>query len=179
MNINFKQLKDSVYSTSESKISFVNATSTAFPFADHSADRVIALESAQHFKPLEKFVLESKRTLEKDGIFVVAIPVTRESSLLRLGILSLTWSSEHYTLDKVKSAILVGGFKIKEIQSIGHHVYEPLTDYYIQNRKDLKPIISSEYPAFVENILFKSLLKMKQISESAIIDYVLIKCTAD
>ena len=34
---------------------FVNATSSALPFADNSVDRIIALESAQHFKPLSDF----------------------------------------------------------------------------------------------------------------------------
>jgi hypothetical protein len=34
-------------------ISLVNATATTLPFADECVDRVVALESAQHFKPLQ------------------------------------------------------------------------------------------------------------------------------
>jgi SAM-dependent methyltransferase len=40
---------------------FVNATSSALPFADNSVDRIIALASAQHFKPLSDFIMESDR----------------------------------------------------------------------------------------------------------------------
>jgi len=55
-------------------------------------------------------------------------------------------------------------------------VYGPLTNYYIRNRDDVKNKILSKYPSYVEKILFKSLQKMKQLSEKNIIDYVLIKC---
>lgn len=181
LNINFKQLKNSPNLTADNRISFVNATSTVFPFASHSVDRVIALESAQHFKPLKKFIRESKRILKQDGLFVIAIPVTTNTkpltSLFRLGILSLTWSSEHYTLAEIRSALLQGDFHIKEVQTIGDHVYEPLTDYYVQNRNNLKSTILKEYPAYLENILFKSLLKMKDVSKNGVIDYVLIRCS--
>ena len=48
-------------------ISFVNATSTVLPISDNSVDRIIALESAQHFRPLTQFVRESKRVLKNNG----------------------------------------------------------------------------------------------------------------
>ena len=173
VNINLYQLK----TQKSSGISFVNSTSTTLPLANSCADRVIALESAQHFKPLSSFVKESKRVLNKDGIMVMAIPVTTESiSFMKLGILSLTWSSEHYGLDNVISTITKEGFQISDLQRIGKNVYEPLTDYYIQNRDVLKRKILKEYPSYLENILFKSLLKMKSASQKGIIDYALIKC---
>ncbi|HSD04513.1 MAG TPA: methyltransferase domain-containing protein [Nitrosopumilaceae archaeon] len=179
LNINFKQLKNSTKSL-DSKISFVNATSTALPFASNSVDRVIALESAQHFKPLKRFIQESKRILKQDGLFVIAIPVSTNGtsllSLFKLGILSLTWSSEHYTLEEIRSTVLQGGFHIKEVQTIGNRVYEPLADYYINNREKLRAKILKEYPSYLENILFKSLLKMKEVSKNKTIDYALIKC---
>ena len=173
VNINLYQLK----TQKSSGISFVNSTSTTLPLANSCADRVIALESAQHFKPLSSFVRESKRVLNKDGIMVMAIPVTTESiSFMKLGILSLTWSSEHYELDNVISTITKEGFQISDLQRIGKNVYEPLTDYYIQNRDVLRHKILKEYPSYLENILFKSLLKMKGASQKGIIDYALIKC---
>ena len=176
VNINFYQLKTP---TIENGVSRVNSTSTTLPFVNHCADRVIALESAQHFKPLARFIRESRRVLNKDGILVMAIPVTTDESLtsfMKLGILSFTWSSEHYKLDNIKSEILRAGFKISEIQKIGKNVYEPLADYYIKNREVLRNKILKEYPSYLENILFKSLLKMKDASQKGIIDYVLIKC---
>ena len=176
VNINFHQLKTP---TIENGVSRVNSTSTTLPFVNHCADRVIALESAQHFKPLARFIRESRRVLNKDGILVMAIPVTTDESLtsfMKLGILSFTWSSEHYRLDNIKSEILRAGFKISEIQKIGKNVYEPLADYYIKNREVLRNKILKEYPSYLENILFKSLLKMKDASQKGFIDYVLIKC---
>jgi len=176
VNINFRQLKTTSINNS---VSFVNSTSATLPLANNCADRVIALESAQHFKPLTSFIKESRRILNKDGILVMAIPVTTEESLasfMKLGILSFTWSSEHYTLDNIKSEIRRGGFHISELQKIGKNVYEPLTDYYIQNRDSLRRKILKEYPSYLENILFKSLLKMKDASQKGIIDYALIKC---
>ena len=163
-------------------IRFVNATATSLPFADNSVDRIIALESAQHFTPLDQFIRESKRTLRKGGLFVIAIPVIKEvpvksSLFMKLGILSLTWASEHYSLDYIKSVIIKEGFHINEIQSIGSDVYDSLADYYMKNRKQLRERILKKYPSYLENILYKSLLKMKEVSQKGIIDYAIIKCT--
>ena len=102
---------------------------------------------------------------------------------MELGILSLTWASEHYKLTNIKSLIKAAGFKIIEIQHIGSHVYEPLSDYYIQNRKIIKYVILKDSSSYfrnilydvLENIFYKSALKMKEVYQKGIIDYVLIK----
>jgi len=174
VNINFKQL---TFSGIQKKIEFLNATSTKLPFANDSVDRVLALESAQHFKPLKDFICESKRILTKSGLLVIAIPITtKKSSFGKLGVLNFTWSSEHYPLDYLKHLLISSGFTISNEQFIGTNVYPPLTDYYLKNRERLKKLILESYPSYVEKILFKSLLKMKQSSEEKIIDYVLLKC---
>ena len=195
ININFQQLvlstklvgnnisnaKDSSYALLQTDdVRFVNATSTFLPVSNRYVDRIIALESAQHFRPLNQFISESKKALKNNGALVIAIPVTKIpskiSSFMKLGILSLTWASEHYSLDYVKSTIIEEGFHISEIKSIGPYVYEPLADYYIKNRKLLRERVLKKYPSYLENILYKSLLKMKQVSQKGIIDYILIKC---
>jgi cyclopropane fatty-acyl-phospholipid synthase-like methyltransferase len=195
ININFQQLvlstklvgnnisdmKENSYALLQTDdVRFVNATSTSLPIANSSVDRIIALEAAQHFRPLNQFVRESKKALKNNGILIIAIPVTKIpsklTSFMKLGILSLTWASEHYSLDYVKSAIINEGFHISEIQSIGPYVYDPLADYYMKNRKHLRERILKKYPSYLENILYRSLLKMKQVSQKGIIDYVLIKC---
>ena len=57
---------------------------------NNSVDRVLALESAQHFKPLVDFILESKRVLIKSGLLVMAVPITvGDSSLGKLGLLKI------------------------------------------------------------------------------------------
>jgi len=180
-------------------MSIVNATATCLPFADSFADRIIALESAQHFKSFLQFIQESHRVLKKGGLIVIAIPVvTRPNAFgmscknmildsLRnvrvLGILSLTWASEHYELDQIKSIISQEHFVIKDIICIGPSVYVPLTDFYVQERKEFRSIIMDKHSSFLkklaldiaERIVHRSALKMKQLSLSGNIDYVLIK----
>ena len=174
VNINLNQLS---FSGRQKNIEFINSTSTLLPFADNSVDRVLALESAQHFKPLTSFISESKRILTESGLLVMAVPVTTEnSSFGKLGILKFTWSSEHYGVDYLKNLILSSGFSISEEKLIGSNVYGPLTDYYIEHREELKNSILKNYPSYVEKILFNSLQKMKKASDEKIIDYVLLKC---
>jgi cyclopropane fatty-acyl-phospholipid synthase-like methyltransferase len=170
VNISFEQLLQM------DRLSKINATSTALPFANEFADRVIALESAQHFKPLSQFCREAARVLKHAGVLAVAIPVAiTPPSLSKLGILSMTWSSEHYQLGFVEAAIRDAGLDIVETRPIGQSVYVPLADYYEQNRPRLRPMIMQEYPGYLEAILNRSMRKMKDVSEKGIIDYVLIK----
>jgi SAM-dependent methyltransferase len=177
VNINFKQLS---FLKDKKNIEFLNSTSTKLPFMDNSVDRVLALESAQHFKPLENFISESKRVLMKSGFLIMAVPITlKNSSLSKLGLLKFTWSSEHYSLDYLKNLISSNGFKIIDETLIGSNVYDPLADYYVENRKLLSAKILQHYPAYMEKILYNSLLKMKKASQEKIIDYVLLKCTLD
>ena len=180
VNINYTQLQLGKKIVNEkipsSTIHEINSTSTVLPFLTNSMERVIALESAQHFKPFSNFISESYRVLKKDGILTFAIPVVkRNSNIKNLGILALTWPSEHYEQDFVISKT-TKKFKMIEKIGIGLDVFEPLTDYYIKNRKRLKGKILTQYPSFVENLLFKSLLKMKKASQEKLIDYLLIKC---
>mgnify|MGYP002128581523 FL=1 len=174
VNINYKQL---VFSGKQKNIELINSTSTKLPFTSDSVDRVLALESAQHFKPLSDFISESKRILTKSGLLVMAIPIiTGNSSIGKLGLLKFTWSSEHYGLDTVKEFVESGGFTISEEKLIGESVYEPMANYYIENRTRLKKSILEKYPSYIEKILYKSILKMKKASEQKIIDYVILKC---
>ena len=174
VNINYDQLS---FSGPQRNLEFLNSTSTKLPFSDNSVDRVLALESSQHFKPLKDFISESKRILQSNGILTLALPVTLPSvSFMKLGILKFTWSSEHYTLEHVKELVIAGGFTIQDDKLIGKNVYVPLANYYIENRDKLKKSILEKYPSYVEKILYTSILKMKKASEQQIIDYVVLKC---
>ena len=180
ININYIQLqlakKIVKKKIQHSMIHEINSTSTMLPFSTNSVERVIALESAQHFKPFNNFISESYRVLKKGGILTFAIPVIRENSnIKKLGILALTWSSEHYKQDFIISKTDKKFKIIKQIE-IGSDVFEPLSNYYIKNRHRLRNSILAQYPSYVENILFKSLLKMKKASQEKLIDYLLIKC---
>ena len=180
INTNYDQLQVAKTLLKEKSLHYqiygINSTSTMLPFVKNSVDRIIALESAQHFKPFEHFIFESNRIIKKNGILTFAIPVTTKNvNLKKLGILAFTWSSEHYSKDFILDVASKKFHIVKKIQ-IGSHVFEPLADYYIKNRKKLRRIILMQYPTYVENILFKSILKMKSMSREKIIDYLLIKC---
>jgi cyclopropane fatty-acyl-phospholipid synthase-like methyltransferase len=177
----------------------VNATAKILPFRDKCMDRIIALESAQHFKPLVQFIQESRRILEHDGLLVIAIPVMKLSKynslltptlleFMKLGILSFLWASEHYELKNIELMINKVGFDIIDIHWIGSHVYEPLANYYMQNRSVIKNVLLKDESSSVlstyflnfsydlfEKIVYKSALKMKVAYQEGIIDYVLIK----
>lgn len=161
-------------------INYVNSTSLYLPFATGTVDRIIALESAQHFKPFDKFITETYRILQPKGLLAIAMPVTVSldnvlKKLPKLGILNMTWSSEHYGLEYVKSTIRKCGFNIMNISTIGSQVYEPLALYYIQNRKELRQKIMTLYPSYIEKILFKSLVKMMTVSKKGLIEYIVLK----
>jgi len=161
-------------------INYINSTSLYLPFATGTVDRIIALESAQHFKPFDKFITETYRILQPKGLLAIAMPVTVSldnvlKKLPKLGILNMTWSSEHYGLEYVKSTIRKCGFNIMNISTIGSQVYEPLALYYIQNRKELRQKIMSLYPSYIEKILFKSLVKMMTVSKKGLIEYIVLK----
>ncbi|MDE1728115.1 class I SAM-dependent methyltransferase [Candidatus Nitrosotalea okcheonensis] len=180
LNINPNQLKFANIQKKISEINLVNATAVKIPISDRSCDRIIALESAQHFRPIKEFISETGRILKKDGTAVFAIPVLSKPSkfsVLKIGILKMTWSSEHYDIDAIKKIIQDIGLNITEIRLVGSNVYPPLAEYYIQNHRFLRSEILKRYPSYVETILFRSMLKMKQAATNHTIEYVLIKCT--
>ena len=179
VNINFQQLKFGKEYAKEkipNLIHQINSTSTLLPFSENSIERIIALESAQHFKPFSEFISESHRVLKDDGILTFAIPVMKKKSNPKnLGILKLTWSSEHYHENFIINAT-EKKFDIVEKLEIGSYVFEPLTNYYLKNREKLRDILLTQYPSYVEKILYNSLLKMKNASEQKLIEYFVIKC---
>ena len=174
LNINRTQINIPI---PKEKLYLVNSTSIVIPFSDKSFDRIVALESAQHFYPLKRFLEEAKRMLRHDGNFVMAIPVVNSKKGLfsKLGILNVTWTSQHYSSELVEDQIKDAGFEISKIEKIGKFVYEPLADYYIKNRDSMKEKFAAIYPSFVETLVYKSMIKMKRLSEDSIIDYLVIK----
>ena len=176
-DINFGHLSGSPHGRALS----VNATATALPFATSSADRVLALESAQHFRPLPGFVSESHRVLRDDGgRLTVAVPVTaRRTRALSadLGLLSVTWPSEHYSKADVVSSIEGGGFDIELLEEVGDMVYGPLADYYDENRGLIRERVLGSYPGYVEGIVHRSVRRMRRASAEGVIDYLLIRCS--
>jgi len=161
-------------------ISLINSTSSKMPFIKESVDRIISLESAQHFSPLTNFIRESNFVLQSGGLMVIVIPVITKplkftENLLKLGILSFTWASEHYLISNILSILEKWGFKVLNVINIGKDVYCPLKEYYENNRKKLKQIVSNKYDPILEYILYRSILKMDILSKENFIDYSIIK----
>jgi cyclopropane fatty-acyl-phospholipid synthase-like methyltransferase len=161
-------------------ITCINSSSLCLPFASGTVDRIIALESAQHFKPFDMFIAESYRILQPKGLLVIAMPVTLSldnvlKKIFNLGILNLTWSSEHYGFEYVKSIVRRYGFEIMDVTMIGTQVFEPLGLYYTQNRKELRQKIMAHYPSYIEKILWKSVVKMVTVSKKGLIEYIVLK----
>jgi ubiquinone/menaquinone biosynthesis C-methylase UbiE len=181
LNINSKQLvKGFKRRNQQTHISYINSTSLSLPFADRTVERIIALESAQHFKPFDRFIAESYRILQPNGLLIISMPVTvllanAMKRHFKLGILNLTWSSERYESEYVKSAIEHHKFRILDVSMIGAQVYAPLALYYIQNRKSLREKIVTRYPPIIEKILYNSLVKMMNVSKEGLIEYIVIK----
>ncbi len=173
VNVNFSQLA----SVEPDNISKLNSTARMLPFSNSSLDRVIALESAQHFKPIRDFFSESNRILKDDGILALAIPTAIEDTNLKnLGILKFTWSSEHYSEKQIYDELSKNNFEIIDSKNIGENVYPPLADYYLNNRNELRKKILTRYSKYVEKILFESMKKMKTSFEKGLIDYKILKC---
>ena len=80
-------------------------------------------------------------------------------------------------MERITSEINKSGLSILETEKIGINVYTPLAKYYFNNRKELQEKIKSKYSSTTEKILFKSLKKMMDSSETGLIDYVIFKCT--
>lgn len=178
INTNSQQLSYSVQREIKS-VSFVNSSATRLPLCDSSFDRVLALESSQHFRPIEKFFSESYRVLKKNGMLVLALPVLSNElifPLSKLGLVALTWSSEHYAFSQIHDKLLQNRFEILDYKKIGQFVYPPLADYYFKNRQAIKEKITTKYPKYVESILAKSIEKMDSLSKNNTIDYVLLAC---
>ena len=181
---NLPFLRMDLISNYEDRISYINSTSTFLAIKNSTMDRVVAFESAQHFRPLKEFINEARRILVQFGMLVMAIPVlankpSRKRSpwieVRELGILKITWASEHYEMELIKSLLEGNGFEIDEIELIGSDVYQPLANYYTKNRNRLREMILSRYPNYLELLVNWSMSKMKTASEKGIIEYALLR----
>jgi ubiquinone/menaquinone biosynthesis C-methylase UbiE len=183
------------------RISLINASSAKLPFGKAKLDMIVAFESAQHFQSIDNFLEVSRSILKPDGLIVLAIPVVdlkllekrdeyqnvnvvkKLKLMKKLGILYFSWASHHYDLDTISRSIINHGYHVEEFQRIGHHVYEPLAEYYVRNRENIRRRLIKSLATykqrmffeFVEYMVYRSALKMKDLSRNEMLDYVLIR----
>lgn len=209
VDINYKELstaKKKVISTpaSSDRISLINASSSMLPLGKDKIDTIVAFESAQHFHSINNFLEVSRSILRPDGFIVLAIPVVdlkpleyedenqngvvgKIRRMKKLGFLYFGWASQHYDIDTISRSITNHGYQIEEFQRIGHQVYEPSAEYYIRNRENIRYRLIRSFDAYkqrmffelVEFLVYRSALKMKELSVNGILDYVLIRAKKD
>ena len=190
--------------TSSDCISLINASSAMLPFGEGKLDMIVAFESAQHFQSIAKFLEVSRAILKPEGLVVLAIPVIDLKSLemgenqnlsnvkklkliKKLGILYFSWASQHYDIDTISTSIRNHGYTVEEFQRIGHQVYEPLAEYYVRNRVNIRNRLIQSFTSYkqriyfevVEYLVYRSALKIKDLSKNGILDYVLIRAKKD
>ncbi|MEM2759301.1 MAG: class I SAM-dependent methyltransferase [Nitrososphaerales archaeon] len=158
----------------------LEASALNLPLKDNCVDRIIALECAQHFSPLRKFLTDAFRIIKPSGILGLAVPGIKKERLgwgdkKDLGLLNITWPSERHNILALPALLGSIGFHSIEVQYIGKNVYEPLADYYLSHREHIRSVVIPRYSPFVEYIIFKSILAMNKIAQKGIIDYALIK----
>jgi SAM-dependent methyltransferase len=189
---------------SSDRISLINASSAMLPLGNDKLDMIVAFESAQHFQSIDNFLIGSRSILKPDGLIVLAIPVVdlkpleiggnqnisfikKLKLMKKLGILYFSWASQHYDIDTISRSITNHGYQIEEFRRIGHQVYEPLAEYYVRNRKSIRRRLIQSFATykqrmffeFVEYMVYKSALKMKDLSMNGMLDYVLIRAKKD
>lgn len=209
VDINYKELstaKKMVISTptSSDRISLINASSSMLPLGKNKIDTIVAFESAQHFHSINNFLEVSRSILRPDGFIVLAIPVVDLKPLeyedenqngvvgkirliKKLGFLYFSWASQHYDIDTISRSITNHGYQIEEFQRIGHQVYEPSAEYYFRNRENIRHRLIQSFDTYkqriffeiVELLVYRSALKMKDLSVNGILDYVLIRAKKD
>jgi len=166
--------------SNSSNLNLLQSSALTLPLKDNCVDRVIALESAQHFRPIKKFLANAFRLLQKGSVLGLAVPGIMKERLSwddvkELGLLNITCPSERHNLLMLPPILKSIGFHHVETQFIGHNVYVPLADYYSAHREDIRNSVLPRYSHFVEHCIFKSILAMKRIAQNGIIDYALIK----
>lgn len=194
MDLNFNQLKDAVIvqdsakrpataytHKNDSRLTFINGTATTLPVAQHSFDRIVALESHHHFRPFSAFLKECKRVLADKGLLTIASPVktfdsNMVSEFIKMGIPFLTLNSKNLVASYLQSIIQSCGFQTKDMLSIGKYVFPAQTGYYNRNRELIKQSIPKTYPWYTEKLLHNLVIKTNEAYKKGIIDYVLIKC---
>lgn len=168
--------------SNSSSLNLLESSALSLPMRDNCVDRIIALECAQHFRPIEKFLTNALRILKEGGVLGLAVPGIMKkrlswSDVKELGLLNISWPSERYNLLMLPSLLESIGFHHIEVQFIGQNVYVPLADYYSAHRKDIRKSVIPRYSAFVEHVIFRSILAMKRIAQNGTIDYALIKAS--
>ncbi len=125
----------------DDRIDLRHGSATEMPIESDSIDRVVALESAFHFRTRERFFREAWRVLRPGGRLVTAdiIPMPAASRFTMRLRQQVSWglvasrfaipSQNAYTRPTYQAKLGLCGFQEIQVHSIRDQVYAPLHDY--------------------------------------------------
>ena len=123
------------------RIDFRIGSATEIPLPGDSVDKVIALESAFHFDPRERFFTEAFRVLAPGGRITTAdcVPwVGEQPSGLANRLGWRRWgipAANIYDRERYRDKLLQAGFVAPEVESIRHHVFPGMHRYAEQRTR--------------------------------------------
>jgi SAM-dependent methyltransferase len=133
----------------DGQIDLRHGSATEMPLADASVDKVVAVESAFHFRSREDFLREAWRVLRPGGQLVLAdiIPMpavtgfpARLEQRLSWGLVAGKFAippENAYTRPTYHSKLAMRGFDDIRVDSIREHVYAPLHRFLAEHPETL------------------------------------------
>ena len=117
------------------RLNFVCGAAEKMPFPDKSFSHIISIESAQHFRPIEKFISESYRLLNSNGTLIFTIFLAKNDHYLEKLKTVIPDADIHIcdkSLPKIEECLLNSPFKNLSIESIGQWVWEGLDQWLVR-----------------------------------------------
>lgn len=125
---------------SNKNVILIKADATVLPFGNNEFDVIIAFDLIEHLS-LEKrveFILEVKRVLKVNGIFILTTPNRNNLRDLFWGkLLKSPYHYEEFNLDELRNFLLQHGFDIVREEGI----YLPIPIPYIEHYARVVPFV--------------------------------------
>ncbi len=158
-------------------LDFQLASATDLPFARHSFDRIVGLESAFHFNTRRDFFREAMRVLKPGGTLTLAdtVPLKNPENAwdsAKYWLMGGLWQvplCNYYNLDTYQHHLHLAGFTDIITEDISAHVWAPFKEFAQQRVQD------TEIRARVHPLLRKIWGTPHKAAEQ--IQYVLISAT--
>jgi SAM-dependent methyltransferase len=151
------------------------------PLAEGSADGVISVEAAFHFRSRAAFYGEARRILRPGGVLAMSDITTERfprtpSEVLAAAINLRAWAlrpSAAMTIDDLSRALAAAGFTDVEVEPVGHRVFEPAFRLFRHRLASTRAVAATVRVA--SRIL---LSQMETLWRRGLVEYVLVRAAA-